>query len=117
MTDDDPMFLSRKGDPMETIEWARAFEDTATRLVAVDLDEDTQTMVSTIWEGITKTVRGGTFETAVLVQGDIIDLYRWYSEEEAFEGHAGTCRKVLGREPRPEDGYRQRIIDHDTAHH
>jgi hypothetical protein len=55
-------------------------------------------------------MREGTFETAVLVKGEIIDIYRWYTEEEAIEGHAGVCRKILGREPRPEDGWREKRI-------
>lgn len=107
------MFLSRKGEPMETVEWAMAYEDTATRTVAIDIDMDTETMVSTIWEGIVHTVRGGTFETGVLVKGELIDMYRWYSEEDAIEGHGEICRKVLGRSPRPEDGWLQKRIDGD----
>lgn len=108
------LFKSRQGEPMETIEWARAYEDTRTRLVAVDFDGDIETMVSTIWEGLLSPVRGNTiFETAVLVKGEIIDMYRWHTEEEAFEGHAATCRAVLGREPRPEEGIIDQIVARD----
>lgn len=94
---------------MELMEWAVAYEDTATRTVAIDIDMDTETMVSTIWEGMVG-MRPGTFETGVLVKGEMIDLYRWYTEEEAVEGHAEICAKVLGRDPRPEDEWREKRI-------
>jgi hypothetical protein len=103
------MFMSRTGEPMELMEWARAYEDPAIRTVAIDIDMDIETMVSTIWEGMLA-LRPGTFETAVMVKGEMIDMYRWHSEAEAVEGHAETCRKVLGREPRPEDGWVEKRI-------
>jgi hypothetical protein len=103
------MFLSRSGEPMELMEWAVAYEDPAIRTVAIDIDEDIQTMVSTIWEGMVG-MRPGTFETAVLVKGEMIDIYRWYTEEEAVEGHAATCHAILGRDPRPEDGWLEKRV-------
>jgi hypothetical protein len=104
------MFLSRKGEPMELMEWAVAYEDPAIRTVAIDIEEDIATMVSTIWEGMVG-MRPGTFETGVLVKGEMIDLYRWHSEEEAVAGHAEICRAILGREPRPEDGWLEKRVE------
>jgi hypothetical protein len=97
---------------MELMEWAVAYEDAANRTVAIDVDASTETMISTIWEGMAIPWYNGVFETAVLVKGEIIDRMRWRTETEAFEGHASFCQTVLGREPRPEDGWREKRIHH-----
>jgi hypothetical protein len=102
-------FFDRKGEPMEDVlAWARAYEDTLYRLVAVDHTETR--MVSTIWEGFDTSVvlldmpvPGFIFETALMENGSIVDKQRWATEEEALEGHATACRVWLGRDPQQGD--------------
>lgn len=112
-------FWSRQGEPMELMEWARAYADAAIRCVAIDSDGPDHPMVSTIWEGMSRPLvlheesgPSGTFETAfVTVDGHAEHHFRTTTEEEALEIHAEWCRVFLGREPRPEDGLLQMAID------
>lgn len=107
-------FWSRSNERMELMEWAVAYEDVATRTVAIDYDPERDLMVSTIWEGMARPLwltgdpyPRDHFETAVLRHGQIDhDLtLRSSSEQEALGVHAAYCRNYLEREPRPEDGY------------
>lgn len=113
-------FWSRDGEPMELMEWARAFEDVANRTVAIDIDEPDK-MVSTIWEGMNSPLiliydhtvpeePHSIFETAYLVNGEVVDKFRWASLEGALAGHAMVCQELLGRPPRPEDGWAEKRI-------
>lgn len=110
------MFWDRENRPMETLDWARAFEDAAYRIVALDFDEE-HLMVSTIWEGMHSPaglhVTGETamiFETAKIRDGKVVTKHRWHTEAEALAGHRWMCLDVLGREPQPEDQYRELVI-------
>src|SRR5688572_26210079 len=100
-----PEFFDRKGEPMELMEWAVAYEDTNNRNVAVDVEGNV--MVSTIWEGMCSPMSylspekypRGIFETAVIIDGEIQMRRRWDTEEEALRKHASTCRFFLKRDP------------------
>ena len=116
-------FWSRDGEPMELTEWARAYEKVENRTVALDIDEPDK-MVSTIWEGMNSPLvlihdhtvpeePHSIFETAYLVNGEIVDKFRWASLEGALEGHRMVCIELLGREPRPEDGWVEKRIAAD----
>lgn len=111
------MFWSRKGEPMDTTEWAMAYEDPEQRVVAVDTDGSTD-MVSTIWEGLCRPLPEreqetpvGIFETAWVVNGHVEDAWRTDTEEGAMIMHQAVCLKVLGRRARPEDGWREKAIE------
>jgi hypothetical protein len=115
------LFWNRQNEPIEdVIEWAIMFEDPAFRVVAVDQDEPGSPMVSTIWQGLAQgaplhptdnTVL--IFETAYLVNGHVENRWHDHSEEDALHRHRMVCLSMLGREPRPEDGHVQTIIDND----
>lgn len=113
------MFWDRKGQPIaETLEWAAKYEDVSYRIVAVDTDGPgyEAPMVSTIWEGINTLgdeVPTRIFDTALVVDGVVQEGWRSDTEEEALITHETVCRIHLGREPRPEDGHVQAIIDND----
>jgi hypothetical protein len=99
-----PEFFSRKGERIELMEWAVAYEDTSIRNVAVDVEDNI--MVSTIWEGMCSPLSlypdllpRGIFETAVLIDGEIQNRRRWDTEAEALANHALTCRFFLHRDP------------------
>ena len=113
-----PLFQDRQGNPLETLEWARLYEDPAYRMVAVDSNvrENGNMMVSTIWLGLTHPL-SGNFETAVLVDGHVVSIERYYTEEEALLGHQDRCRAVLSRDARPDDGFVQEIIDNERKHY
>jgi hypothetical protein len=100
----------------DVLAWAQLYESTAYRNVAVD--KEGESMVSTIWEGFEALAQmqdytPAIFETATFDNGKLIDKYRWVTEEDALEGHAQLCRDFLKREPRPEDGYLQKILDEE----
>lgn len=115
------LFWDRQNKPIEdTLVWARLYEDTAYRVVAVDSDGPTSPMVSTIWEGLDRAHTLGQdgstamiFETALLVDGRISEAWLSHTEEDALWNHRQACLDYLGREPRPEDGHLQTIIDND----
>jgi hypothetical protein len=116
------LFWDRQNKPIEdTIEWAKKFEDLTYRLVAVDVDNPGAPMVSTIWNGMDQAFDPfGTdetaliFETAYIVDGELRDKFASHSEEGALEMHRMVCLELLGREPRPEDGHVQTIIDREA---
>lgn len=113
------LFWDRQNQPIEdTIEWARKYEDDAYRIVAVDSDGPTSPMISTIWEGLDRGhylhQDGSTaliFETARVVDGDVVEAWLSHTEEDALHNHRQACIDFLGREPRPEDGHVQTIIE------
>lgn len=113
------MFWNRRGEPIENvIAWARLYEDTSYRVIAVDTDEAKRTMVSTIWNGIPQATLNrdlpiGIFETALLVGGLIEDCWRSDTEAEAMFVHDEKCREFLRRPARPEDGHLRTIIESD----
>lgn len=101
----------------DTIEWAKLYEDPAYRVVAFDGDEGGLS-VSTIWMGISSGSLGSeefpvhVYETARLNKnGNVVNFTRTSSEAEAMEMHREYCLKTLKREPRPEDGHVQVIVD------
>lgn len=103
-----PDFFDRQGQPLELMDWATKFEDTAYRNVAVDFGtrDGAEIMVSTVWEGMSSplplspaTVPIGIFETAVIIDGEVQLKRRWDTEEEAIAKHGATCRFFLKREP------------------
>lgn len=118
-------FWSRDGKPMELLEWATTYEQARFRVVAVDSDGPGQPMVSTIWEGMARPLilhddvaARGIFETAFIGdEGKIVETVdnqaRSDTEEEALAQHRAYCLSYLGREPRPEDGHVQMIIDNE----
>lgn len=115
------LFWDRKNQPIEdTITWARMFESAEFRVVAVDSDGPDLPMVSTIWNGLDRgmslhptpeTVM--IFETAYLVNGLVQDVWLDNTEEQALHRHRMVCLSMLGREPRPEDGHVQTIIENE----
>jgi len=113
------MFWDRKGEPIENvIAWARMYEDTSYRVVAVDTDEAKRMMVSTIWNGIPQATLNndmpiGIFETAFLVDGLVADSWRSDTEAEAMFVHDEKCREFLRRPARPDDKHVQTIIEND----
>lgn len=113
------LFWDRKGQPIEdTIEWAKKLEDPAYRIVAVDTDgpDEKAPMVSTIWNGIASLSTQAPvdiFETALIVNGNLEDMWRSSTEEQALLTHEAICLIHLGREPRPEDGHIQTIVDRE----
>lgn len=116
------LFWDRQNKPIEdTIEWARKYEDLPYRLVAVDTDGPSEPMVSTIWTGMDQSFSPWSnddtamiFETAYIVDGELKDKFVSHSEEGALEMHRMVCLELLGREPRPEDGHVQTIIDREA---
>jgi hypothetical protein len=115
------LFWSRQNEPIEdVIEWAIMFEDAAFRVVAVDQDGPGTPMVSTIWNGLD---RGHSlhpepwnvmiFETAYLENGHVVEYWLDNTEEQALQRHRVVCLSMLGREPRPDDGHVQAIIEQE----
>jgi hypothetical protein len=112
-------FWSRKGEPIDdTKEWAELYEDIAQRCVAFDGTEEGEPSVSTIWMGMSsdsflqpdRPYR--VFETAELDgQGHLVRFDRADTEEQALAMHAQYCQEVLGRDPQPEDGWVEQIIE------
>lgn len=79
-------FRSRTGQPMELMDWARAYEEESIRVVARTTVN--QMTVSTIWEGIVLPWRG-IFETALInPTGEIVKRWHSHTEEEAKATHA-----------------------------
>lgn len=115
------LFWDRQNKPIEdTIVWARKYEDVAYRVVAVDSDGPEAPMVSTIWEGLDRGLslhQDGSsaliFETALLINGHVENAWLSHTEQEALHIHHQVCVDHLGREPRPEDGHVQTIIERD----
>jgi hypothetical protein len=113
------MFWDRKNQPIEdSAKWAEMYENPEIRLVALDYDDDSGIMVSTIWEGLDRglslDVTAETaliFETARIRNGEVEEAFLSNTEEEALEKHNTVCTVALGREARPEDGFRQKVID------
>lgn len=103
-----------------TIEWARLYEDAAVRNVAVDAEPAQGLMVSTIWEGIHAGSMPGqgmplVFSTALVIDGAVAKEWRSATEQQALLQHAEVVRQVLKREPQPEDGFLERIIEASNA--
>lgn len=115
------LFWDRQNRPIEdVIDWARKFEDVGYRVIAVDSDGPGLPMVSTIWQGMDLAhmlhVTDDTayiFETAFVLDGQAVETFIWHSEEDALAGHRKVCVEMLGREPRPEDGHVQTIIERE----
>lgn len=113
------LFWDRQNKPIENvIDWAKKYEDVAYRIIAVDMDGPDKPMVSTIWEGMDRSFAipptddtALIFETAVVIDGRVIDAFLAHSEEGAREMHRMVCIEILNREPRPEDGHVQTIIE------
>lgn len=116
------LFWSRKNEPIEDVlVWATMFEDAAFRVVACDQDGPGSPMVSTIWNGMDRsnslhptpeTVL--IFETAYLVNGHVEEMWLDNTEEQALHRHRMVCLSMLGREPKPEDGLVQMIIESEA---
>jgi hypothetical protein len=115
------MFWDRQNQPIDNvIDWAIMYEDPAFRVVALDQDGPGTPMVSTIWNGLD---RGNLlrptpetvliFETAYLVNDHVEDVWFDNTEEQALHRHRMVCLSMLGREPRPEDGHVQTVIDNE----
>jgi hypothetical protein len=114
------LFWDRENKPIEnTIEWAKKFEDTAYRVIAVDQDGPDTPIVSTIWNGLDRglglrptpeTVL--IFETAYLEDGLVVQFWLDNTEEQALQRHRMVCLSMLGREPR-DDGHVATIIAND----
>jgi hypothetical protein len=117
------LFWDRQNQPIEeTIEWAKKFEDAAYRNVAVDQDGPDAPMVSTIWQGLdlAHLLRATAdtafiFETAYLEKGLVVQQWIDHSEQDALRRHRMVCLSMLGREPRPEDGLVQKIVERERA--
>lgn len=115
------IFWDRQNRPIDdTIEWAQKYEDPAYRIVAVDQDVPGGPMVSTIWEGLAKgaplhptTESALIFETAWVVNGNVEQTWWDHTEEQALRRHRVVCLSMLGREPKPEDGHVQTIVERD----
>lgn len=84
--DDMTHFLSRDGKPMTVTEWAPAYEDASIRQVRLT-EISSSVVISTIWEGIVLPFKYGTFESAKIVDGRIVDTLRSATEEEAIRTH------------------------------
>jgi hypothetical protein len=118
-------FYDRAGKQIEggVLAWAHMLEDPVQRIVAVDtdmVDEEHGRMVSTIWNGLPARMSQNwenplIFETAFMENGHIEEVYASSSEALALEQHRDACRLYLGRDPRPEDGFRDRIIEQETG--
>jgi hypothetical protein len=90
--------------------WSRLYNDPEYYNVAVDVDKNV--MVSTIWEGFERPADGvGIYETAVVVDGQIIRRYRSRDEKDALEMHEQVCLSIFKRSARPEDGYVKMIAE------
>jgi len=115
------LFWDRQNKPIEdTLVWARLYEDPAYRIIAVDQDAEGTPMVSTIWEGLDRAVNlhvtdetAMIFETAYLEDGLVVQAWLAHSEEEALIRHRMVCLSMLGREPRPESGHVQTIVERE----
>lgn len=89
-------YFDRNGKPMELMEWARAFEDGAGRVVErTELPGDVS--VSTVWLGLDHQFGAGPpliFETMVF-GGDLDgEQERYSTEAEARTGHAAMVARV-----------------------
>lgn len=86
----DPMYFDQDGQPMDMMEWARQYEDTASRILG-----RTQVgayRISTVWLGLNHAFLGGPpliFETMVFGpdSGHDIDMVRYHTKEAALAGH------------------------------
>jgi hypothetical protein len=113
------LFWDRQNQPIEdTIEWAVHFEDPEYRIVAVDQDDEGTPMVSTIWQGLdlARSLHATDdtamiFETAYLEDGLVVETWHDHSEGEAFHRHRMVCLSMLGREPLPNGGLKNLIVD------
>lgn len=115
------LFWDRQNKPIkDTLVWARMYEDTSYRVVAVDQDGPDMPMVSTIWEGLDRAVNlhadddtAMIFETAYLVNGQVQEAWLAHSEQEALVQHDWACMKFLGRHSRPEDALVELIVKNE----
>lgn len=122
------MFWDRQGQPIEGGEgsgvliWAKMFEDSEYRIVAVDQDAPDTPMVSTIWQGLDLNHSLNPFAIPAIFEtvhmhaekpGDdatIDDRIFTPTEESALDAHAEFCRMYLNREPLPGGGLKAEII-------
>jgi hypothetical protein len=85
----------------DLLEWAKFFENTPRRIVAVDQVREGVT-VSTVFLGIDHRFVGEgppiVFETMVFRDGDGDEQMRYATWEEAERGHLAMVRKVLDEE-------------------
>lgn len=80
-------FRSRKGEPMELLEWAKAFEEDEIRQVA--LDHVGPYMISTIWLGIDEPLLARClFESVAFLDGVRVEERFSDTEAEALAEHA-----------------------------
>lgn len=80
-------YRSRDGQPMELLEWAKAFEEYEIRQVAIDYVGPY--MISTIWLGIDEpTLARGLFESVAFLNGERVEERFSDTEEEARTEHA-----------------------------
>lgn len=94
-------FYDREGNPLELLDWARKFEDTPYKSVALTPVPGGR-FISTVWMGFNQSpalqeysTPHHIFETALLggqnaygVPGVIEVIGRWDTEAEALEGHS-----------------------------
>lgn len=92
------LFVDRDGAPLDTLEWARLYEQDGYRRVRWDSIDDDAVIVSTIWQGILGPWNQ-PFESAVMINGEIKEQFRWSSQSTAIAGHTELCLEFLGRLP------------------
>jgi hypothetical protein len=118
------IFLDKDRNVIDTLAWARLLEDSAYRIIQVDVDgdipEESHLMVSTIWDGLdglnlsSNPDDHSPFDTALLRDGLIIESHRTPTLEAALEVHTGLCFETFGRRPLPDGGLRQLILDREA---
>jgi len=95
---DRPLHFDRQGNPLETLEWARLFEDRDGRIVS-QVELPNGKWVSTVWIGTGMGYgdsRPLIFETMVFptaIGGRDLDCERYATEAEALAGHAEMVKK------------------------
>ena len=94
------LYFDKDGTPMETLEWAKKFEDFMYRIVSQDMVG--KYLISTVWLGLTYSSLSlpvGTFETMIFDRESMRpahDLYceRYNTLDEAKIGHLHSVAMV-----------------------
>ena len=95
------LYYDRAGEPLESVfEWERLLGDREYVIVQKDTLKvgDIEVHVSTIWLGLNHNWLGGRpliFETMVWWDGEIVEMHRYSTEEEARLGHAGVLEMQM----------------------
>lgn len=104
------LFYNKKGERLESLEWAKIFEDRDYKKINyTELPNGFR--VSTVWIGVDHNYGDGDpliFETMVFPpdEGTMkswrdLDCERYSTEEEALAGHEAMCAKWLAKERSP----------------